>query len=259
MNSKGASTLSPDEITDLPSLALQLGQATDGVSQYSLGRFAQSTRESLSTYDPAVTDVEALRSALANELSLVINGEPIFEAQRFAGVKLSNATRQCVGRQLKGLGPTRFNRLLLEDSFPLALAKQPKPRQKQKTVRVGTGLFRIVGIQGIYGKKKIKGQSHVTALQTDDPEQAREKYEEWVVGLRKSLKLVCAEQGTLASFVEPYLTSRAPEVALNKLKPSTIVGQRKNFHSLASIGRSFAHFRCRICSRKRSPICRTTC
>jgi hypothetical protein len=103
MNSKGASTLSPDEITDLPSLALQLGQATDGVSQYLLGRFAQSTRELLSTYDPAATDVEALRSALANELSLVINGEPIFEAQRFAGVKLSDATRQCVGRQLKGL------------------------------------------------------------------------------------------------------------------------------------------------------------
>ena len=239
MNSKGASTLSPDEITELHSLALQLGQATDGVSQYLLGRFAQSTRELLSTYDPAVTDVEALRSALANELSLVINGEPIFEAQRFAGVKLSNATQQCVGRQLKGLGPTRFNRLLLEDSFPLALAKQPKPRQKQKTVRVGTGLFRIVGIQGIYGKKKIKGKTHVTALQTDDPEQAREKYEEWVVGLRKSLKLVCAEQGTLASFVEPYLTSRAPEVARNKLKPSTIVGQRKSFQLLGEHWKEF--------------------
>jgi integrase len=239
MNSKGASTLSPDEITDLHSLALQLGQATDGVSQYLLGRFAQSTRELLSTYDPAVTDVEALRSALANELSLVINGEPIFEAQRFAGVKLSNATQQCVGRQLKGLGPTRFNRLLLEDSFPLALAKQPKPRQKQETVRVGTGLFRIVGIQGIYGKKKIKGQSHVTALQTDDPERAREKYEEWVVGLRKLLKLVCAEQGTLASFVEPYLTSRAPEVARNKLKPSTIVGQRKSFQLLGEHWKEF--------------------
>ena len=74
MNSKGTSTLSPDAITDLHSLAMQLRQATDGVSQYLVGRFAQDTRELLCTYDPAGTGVEALRSVLAHELSVIIKG-----------------------------------------------------------------------------------------------------------------------------------------------------------------------------------------
>jgi hypothetical protein len=51
--------------------------------------------------------------------------------------------------------------------------------------------------------------------------------------------MTCAEKGTLASFVEPYLASRAPEVARNKLKPSTIVGLRKRFHDLGQHWKEF--------------------
>lgn len=132
-----------------------------------------------------------------------------------------------------------FNRLLLEDAYPQAIAKRKSQRPKQKTVRVGIGLFRIVGVQGIYGKKKIQGKTYVTALQTDAPKEAREKYEEWGLRLRKSLKMICAEKGTLASFVEPYLACRAPEVTRNKLKPGTIVCLRRHFHDLGQHWKEF--------------------
>lgn len=65
---------------------------------------------------------------LATDLNKVIsNGQSIYDPARFAGVQLSDFTRQYMAQQ--NLAPdkvTRLNRLLLEDAFPNEIAKRPK-------------------------------------------------------------------------------------------------------------------------------------
>ena len=104
--------------------------------------------------------------------------------------------------------------------------------QNRKTTRVAVGLFRIEGVNGIYGKVKIKGKTHTTALGTDNPDEARVKRAEWVVRLFKVLKQVTGAAGSLASYVEPYIDSRKREVALGKLKQISLDNLARHFHDL---------------------------
>jgi hypothetical protein len=153
MNHNGVPSLSPSEISDLNALVAKWIEPSDELSRYLVGKFSEATRQLLSAYSPDGADSQALRSAVAKELAGVIERESIFETNRFAGIALSTKTQKYVGRQLEGSSLASFNRLLLEDAYPQAIAKRKNQRPKQKTVRVGIGLFRIVGVQGIYGKK----------------------------------------------------------------------------------------------------------
>ena len=62
-----------------------------------------------------------LRVALAEELTKLMKGPSLFEAQRFVGIPLSDETKQLLARQPKGGDLARLNRCLLEDAFPSAL------------------------------------------------------------------------------------------------------------------------------------------
>ena len=62
-----------------------------------------------------------LRVALAEDLTRVMRGRSLFEAQRFAGVALSEETRQWLAQAPRGGGRVRLNRCLLEDAFPAEL------------------------------------------------------------------------------------------------------------------------------------------
>jgi MFS family permease len=64
-----------------------------------------------------------LRVALAEELTKLMKGPSLFEAQRFAGVPLSDDTKRLLARQPQGGGLVRLNRYLLEDAFPSELLK----------------------------------------------------------------------------------------------------------------------------------------
>jgi MFS family permease len=64
-----------------------------------------------------------LRVALAEELTKLMKGPGLFEAQRFAGVTLSDETKQLLAQQPQGGSQVRLNRCLLEDAFPTELLK----------------------------------------------------------------------------------------------------------------------------------------
>jgi transcriptional regulator with XRE-family HTH domain/integrase len=123
--------------------------------------------------------------------------------------------------------------------YPREIAQRLSKGKKQKRIYVGRNLFRIEGVKGIYAKVKIKGTTYNPPLGTEDPEEARERFEQWVVNKRKSLKQVCAAEGTPASYVEAYLASRNDEVALGRLKPLTIANLRKTYHRLGLHWRGF--------------------
>ncbi len=223
----------------MASLVGKLQKPEDAVSRYVTSRLTDDTRKMLIANTGNGSD-QMLRRALLRELGAIIEGESIFESERFGAVALSPKTLNCVGKTLNGQPLMRFNRLLLEDAYPREIAQRLNKGKKQRRIYVGRNLFRIEGVKGIYGKVKIKGKTYTPPLGTDDPKKARERFEQWVVNKRKSLKQVCAGEGTPASYVEAYLASRNDEVALGKLKPMTITNLRKTYHRLGLHWKGFA-------------------
>jgi hypothetical protein len=118
-----------------------------------------------------------LSAALATELTGIISGESIYQEQRFVGVALSKKSQKCLGKNLKGEGLKRFNRLLLEDAYPQEIANRYRKGKKQIRIWVGPNLFRIKGVKGIYGKIGIHGKTYTPTLGTDDPKKARKEFE----------------------------------------------------------------------------------
>jgi MFS family permease len=64
-----------------------------------------------------------LRVALAEELTRIMKGPCFFETQRFAGVFLSDETKQLLAQGPQGSNLVGLNRCLLEDAFPSELLK----------------------------------------------------------------------------------------------------------------------------------------
>ena len=64
-----------------------------------------------------------LRVALAEDITKLMKGPSLFEAQRFARVPLSDETKQLLALAPQGGELVRLNRCLLEDAFPADLSK----------------------------------------------------------------------------------------------------------------------------------------
>jgi MFS family permease len=64
-----------------------------------------------------------LRVALAEDITKLMKGPSLFEAQRFVGVPLSGETKQLLALAPQGGELVRLNRCLLEDAFPADLSK----------------------------------------------------------------------------------------------------------------------------------------
>ncbi len=119
----GSTNISTGDIARLESLAARLKEPSpaDGVSQYLKSQLAATTLELLLRYTNGASP--QLQSALANDLARIIHAGPLYEARRFAGVKLSEETQELVGKDPQARLLFRLNRLLLEDAYPLELLK----------------------------------------------------------------------------------------------------------------------------------------
>ena len=113
----------PGDITNMVSFAAKLNHPTndDQVSQYLNTQFSAETRNLLSNYNGG-SDLQ-LKHALAEELNRVIQGGPIYDAQRFASVKLSTQTSKLLVQTPTGSDAARLNRILLLDAYPLEISK----------------------------------------------------------------------------------------------------------------------------------------
>jgi len=138
---QGRSTFALGEIRDLQSLVEQLEQRSGGVSEFLWNQFAPATRTALAAERAFGSDPKQLQAALVGELNRVIQGGPIYETQRFAGVALSVKTLELLRQNPRGKGLARLNRLLLEEAYPVALWKSasgfaPKTRLMLQLLRV---------------------------------------------------------------------------------------------------------------------------
>ncbi|MGD0259539.1 MAG: chloride channel protein [Verrucomicrobiota bacterium] len=119
----GAPAFSAGDIADLESLAHRLKQPAedDGVSKYLAAQIAPATLNLLSNYT-GNGDVK-LQEALAADLNRVIQGGPLYEAQRFRNVTLSAKTIRLLERKPQGLDLARLNRKLLLEACPREMSR----------------------------------------------------------------------------------------------------------------------------------------
>jgi ATP-binding cassette subfamily B protein/subfamily B ATP-binding cassette protein MsbA len=138
-----ASAFSENDITNLRSLSAKLRQPAnaDGVSRYVSSRVSAPTRELLSDYSGGLNP--QLQRRLAEDLYRIVRSGPIYDAQRFAGIKLSEETSSSLSHNPRGADLIRLNRLLLLDAYPQELSKgrsKPLPEVVRST-------FKALGFQ----------------------------------------------------------------------------------------------------------------
>jgi lipopolysaccharide export LptBFGC system permease protein LptF len=119
----GAALFSSVDVTNAAALADKLKKPArnDAVSQYLSAQLSPATQYSLvNSADRTNLDLPKI---LAGDFNRIIQTGPLYDAQRFAGVKLSPAASAMLDRDLRGSNLVWLNRALLMDAYPHELSK----------------------------------------------------------------------------------------------------------------------------------------
>ena len=125
------------DFKNFPALADRLKNPPDAVSVWLKENMSPATLNSLTAYDPAVSDPAPLEKALAQDMNALTRTNAIYTAPRFAGITLRPETQRVLGAGEGSMGQgagsgergagqgdvRRLNRLLLEDAYPGELAQ----------------------------------------------------------------------------------------------------------------------------------------
>jgi hypothetical protein len=123
-NSRGTSRFTVEDLKDLAQFAYKLMQPSDSVSAYVKGMLSNTTLQALSNYRESRLNPGKVEAALVEDLNRIIAVHTIYEAQRFASVKLRPKTSKLLARDLQCEDREGLNRLLLEDAYPLEIARR---------------------------------------------------------------------------------------------------------------------------------------
>lgn len=110
------------EIINLDSLAAKLKQPpeSDRLSRYLSQQLSSLSNDNLSNYVGGAN--ARLAVSLAVDLNRIIHAGPIYDAQRFAGTKLSDETLKQLAQNPQGRNLYRLNRALLMEAYPVELS-----------------------------------------------------------------------------------------------------------------------------------------
>jgi hypothetical protein len=107
---------------------------------YLQGRLSANTKKQVGEYNPSAPPSKALQKALLYDLNLVLEGENIYEPQRFKNVYLSDETKNLKEHLNSSEDIVRLNRVLLEDAYPQVLVRS----SRSEIVRKGPLLFLFI-------------------------------------------------------------------------------------------------------------------
>ena len=116
----GSSLFTVGDFKDLCGFVAKLRTLQDPLSAYLWNQFSASTQGLLTS---VTSTPEQQKVALVQALDNILKGVLIFETVRFAGVTLSPETVALKLQNPQGTDLIRLNRLLLEDAYPLEIAK----------------------------------------------------------------------------------------------------------------------------------------
>ena len=117
------------DLKDPSGLVIQLRDEQNPLSKYLMGTFSSESRQLLDEYDGSGPVPASLVQAMTTELNEALQGPPLYDEQRFAGVPLSERTVKTVEnllektpekreKELEGRNGVDFNRTLLEEAYP---------------------------------------------------------------------------------------------------------------------------------------------
>lgn len=118
-----ATSFGGGDIVDPAALARRLAARSDAVAQFLDGQLDDSVKSSLASYSDPNTEIKAARSALAKNFNRIIGASSLYDKPRFQNVQLRPETQKLIRQNPHGAELVRLNRLLLEDAFPIELAK----------------------------------------------------------------------------------------------------------------------------------------
>jgi hypothetical protein len=95
---------------------------------------------------PANPDPRGIEALLIHDLNAVLAGPSLYESERFAGIELRRETRDLLDKANRSSHESlSLNRLLLEDAFPVGIARQHnQPAEARQGFRTCSGI--LVGI-----------------------------------------------------------------------------------------------------------------
>ena len=112
-----------DAIKDPGSFIVKLQDARAPVSKLIASQLSEDMQWVLVGYDGASETSAKLQNALLSDLNQLLEAGPLYDAQLFADIQLSEETQKLVAQNPKsGEALVRLNRLLLSDVYPYELA-----------------------------------------------------------------------------------------------------------------------------------------
>ena len=111
-------TFAVTDLKDLAQFARKLMLPWDAVSAYLKGMLSKTTLQSLKNYIGSGSDPGEVEADLVKDLNEIIAERPIWDANRFADVKLRPKTKELLEQDLQGEALSALNRLLIEDAYP---------------------------------------------------------------------------------------------------------------------------------------------
>jgi hypothetical protein len=120
---KRSSTLSVNDLIDLPAFANRLREPGDDISAYLKRRLSDGALTALTDYTGLGSDPTTLLLSLVKSINKLLCSESIYDARRFGGVPLRAETQKLLAQNPEGSLRLRLNRLLLEDAYPQEISK----------------------------------------------------------------------------------------------------------------------------------------
>jgi len=111
------------DLRNSASLVAELRQPDSPVSEDLRGRLSPAMRGRIDRQQTSEELPSSLQEELVEELNEVLRGGSVYDARRFAGVKLSKKAARMLKRPARGKRLTYRNRLLLADAYPQELAR----------------------------------------------------------------------------------------------------------------------------------------
>jgi peroxiredoxin len=123
------SLLSEDALKDPGSLAVKLQDTRAVISQHIATQLSAETQQLLDQYDGISSPSLALQRALILDLNKMLQAGPLYDAESFADLELSEQTDELLAQNPQsGEGLVRLNRLLFSDAYSHEVAS---PTEKQ--------------------------------------------------------------------------------------------------------------------------------
>jgi len=118
-------TVSEENFKNTPAFVLKLKQPIDPVSVFLDSKLTDKTRQLLTTFQSGNIS-DNLQTNLFEDLNSIIRGESLYNAKRFANVKLRSDTKHLLDRNPRGEELARLNRMLLDDAYPAEISRYHK-------------------------------------------------------------------------------------------------------------------------------------